>query len=152
MVLKIMKIIFYCSSCKDDVKYQPGPRERAEMEEDKKQSAQAMSEVEGVPAEMEERQKKSAKDISEVDGEPAETEERQNQAAQAMSDDEVEPAELEGAKKSQLRTYLKLKVDLQKWRSTKNNYLRKCLKLDPQNWRSTKNNQLRICVNLKMGL
>uniref|UniRef100_A0ACD5TB43 Uncharacterized protein n=1 Tax=Avena sativa TaxID=4498 RepID=A0ACD5TB43_AVESA len=87
-----------CSS-NDEVEDQPGPNECAEMEEDKKQSAQAISEVEDEPAEMEEHHEKSAKDISKNDGEPAETEEHQKEAAQAISEDEVEPAEMEEPQK-----------------------------------------------------
>jgi hypothetical protein len=45
-VLKIMKILSYCSSSDDEVEDQPGPSEHAEIEEDKKQSAQTMSEAE----------------------------------------------------------------------------------------------------------
>ena len=69
-VLKIMKILSYCSSRHDEVEDQPGPSEPAEMVEDKKQSAQAMSEAEDEPAEMEEDEEQSAPYKSEDEVEP----------------------------------------------------------------------------------
>ncbi|XP_051195769.1 uncharacterized protein [Lolium perenne] len=83
------------SEGRDEVEDQPGPSEPAEMEDDEKQSAQAMSGAEDEPAEIEEGQEKSALYRSVVGDEPAETKEHQKESGQAMSEDEVEPAEME---------------------------------------------------------
>ncbi|KAM0836375.1 hypothetical protein ACQ4PT_062363 [Festuca glaucescens] len=79
----------------DEVEDQPGPSEPAEMEEDEKQSAQAMSGAEDELAEIEEGQEKSALYRSVVEDEPAEPKELQKESGQAMSEDEVELAEME---------------------------------------------------------
>uniref|UniRef100_A0ACD6A3G1 Uncharacterized protein n=1 Tax=Avena sativa TaxID=4498 RepID=A0ACD6A3G1_AVESA len=77
----------------DEVVDQPGPSEAAGMEEDKKQSAQAMSGAEDEPAEMKEE---SALCRSVAEDEAAETKEHLlKESDQAMPEDTVEPAAME---------------------------------------------------------